>query len=73
LNDETNGVAQYPNYWVDGQDEADLMIMPAMDFSDTENPVLFFDVSYEVYAEYIDGLEVYYKIGARHRVDYHLL
>jgi len=64
LNDETNGVAQYPNYWVDGQDEADLMIMPAMDFSDTENPVLFFDVSYEVYAEYIDGLEVYYKIGA---------
>lgn len=63
LGDDSNGVAQYPNYWVDGQGEADLLIMPAMDFSDVEDPLLFFDVSYQLYADYIDGLEVYYKIG----------
>jgi photosystem II stability/assembly factor-like uncharacterized protein len=62
LDEENNGVAQFPNYWVDAQGQTDLLVMPAMDFSNVADPVLFFDVSYQTYAEYIDGLAVWYKI-----------
>jgi PKD repeat protein len=61
LDDETNRVAQFPNYWVDTNGQTDLLVMPAQDFTDIENPLLHFDVSYQLYADYIDGLAVLYK------------
>jgi photosystem II stability/assembly factor-like uncharacterized protein len=63
LDDETNGVAQFPNYWVNTEGQTDLLIMPAQDFSDVDNGILHFDVSYQLYADYIDGLAVWYKLG----------
>ncbi|MCB0759970.1 MAG: T9SS type A sorting domain-containing protein [Flavobacteriales bacterium] len=61
LGDETNHVAQFPNYWVDTQGQTDLLVFPAQDFSDIDNALLHFDVSYQTYADYIDGLEVVYR------------
>lgn len=62
LDEAGNGVAQFPNYWVDTAEQTDLLVLPAMDFTDVADPVLFFDVSYQTYADYIDGLAVWYKI-----------
>jgi PKD repeat protein len=59
--DNTNGVAQFPNYWVNATDQTDLLLLPALDFSSLESPIMTFDVSYRTYAEYIDGLAVVYK------------
>jgi len=64
LTDETNGVAQFPNYWIDAQGEADLLILPAMDFTDVEDPLMFFDIAHALFADYIDGLEVWARAGA---------
>ena len=61
VDNENNKVAQFPNYWVDTQGQTDLLVMPAQDFSNVDNPILFFDVSHQVYADYVDGLEVWYK------------
>jgi hypothetical protein len=64
LGEEGNLVAQFPNYWVDTQGQTDLIVMPAVDLTDEQDPILFFDVSYQVYADYIDGLEVWYRTGS---------
>jgi len=61
LGDPTNRVAQFPNYWVDTSGQTDLLVMPAIDVSSLEQPILHFDVSYTLYADYIDGLSVLYK------------
>lgn len=60
---EDNQVAQFPNYWVDTNGQTDLLIMPAQDFTNVENAIMHFDVSYQVYADYIDGLKVVYQTG----------
>lgn len=59
LGETGNGVAQFPNYWVDTQGEADLLVMPSVDISSLSEPRLHFDVAYRKYAEYNDGLEVW--------------
>lgn len=61
LGEPDNRVAQFPNYWVDTQGQTDLLILPAQDLSDVDDALLHFDVSHQVYADYIDGLEVLYK------------
>ncbi|WP_306641187.1 VPS10 domain-containing protein [Sanyastnella coralliicola] len=64
LDDASNGVAQFPNYWVDTQGLADLLVMPAMDFTDVESPLIHFDVAHVKYADYEDGLELWYRVDA---------
>ena len=61
LVDATNGVAQFPNYWVDTDGAFDLLISPA--FDPTEMEGVGFDVAHQVYAQYIDGLEVWGRPG----------
>jgi len=61
LVDSENGVAQFPNYWVDTQGAEDLLITPA--FDPTGMDVLTFDVAHQVYASYVDGLEVWGRPG----------
>jgi photosystem II stability/assembly factor-like uncharacterized protein len=58
---EDNQVAQFPNYWVGTEGQTDLLIMPAQDFTDVQNAVMTFDMSYQVYDDYIDGLAVVYQ------------
>lgn len=59
LNDAANGVAQFPNYWVDTQGAEDLLITPG--FNPTGMEVVRFDVAHRQYASYVDGLEVWAK------------
>ncbi len=61
LTDETNGVAQFPNYWVDTQGEKDLLITPA--FDPTGMTGMAFNLAYRTYADYMDGLEIWGKAG----------
>lgn len=61
LQDETNGVAQFPNYWVDTQGAHDLLITPGFDPAGME--VVRFDVAHRQYGSYVDGLEVWVKPG----------
>ena len=61
LSDPENRVAQFPNYWVNTQGQTDLIVLPAQDLSEVDDALLHFDVSHQVYANYIDGLEVLYK------------
>jgi len=61
LLDETNGVAQFPNYWVDTDGAFDLLVTPA--FNPTGHSTFSFDVAYQVYADYVDGLEVWGRAG----------
>ncbi len=61
LTDSENGVAQFPNYWVDTQGMADLLITPA--FNPTGMNQVSFDVAHQVYASAIDGLEVWGRPG----------
>jgi PKD repeat protein len=61
---ETNGVAQFPNYWVDATGQTDLLLFPALDFSNLQAPIMSFDYSYRKYSDYIDGLAVVYKTAS---------
>ena len=61
LMDETNGVAQFPNYWVGTDGAMDQLITPA--FDPTGMTGMSFDVAHRMYADYIDGLEVWGKPG----------
>jgi len=56
-----NGVAQFPNYWVDTQGANDLLITPA--FDPTNLTEVSFDVAHQTYASYVDGLEVWGRPG----------
>jgi hypothetical protein len=57
LQDATNGVAQFPNYWVDTQGAADLLITPG--FAPAGIEQVSFDVTYQTYADYVDGLALW--------------
>ncbi len=59
LTDETNGVAQFPNYWVNTEGAEDALITPGFDPTGME--VVRFDVAYQTYADYEDGLELWCK------------
>ena len=61
LLDETNGVAQFPNYWVSTDGAEDLLITPGFNPSDIE--VIQFDYSHVQYSSYIDGLEVWSRVS----------
>ena len=61
LVDMDNGVAQFPNYWVDTQGAYDLLVTPA--FNPTGHAVVTFDVAHRKYADYVDGLEVWGRPG----------
>ena len=56
-----NGVAQFPNYWVNTEGAYDLLITPA--FDPTGFSEVTFDVAHQVYASYVDGLEVWGRPG----------
>jgi len=62
LVDTDNGVAQFPNYWVDTQGAFDLLITPA--FNPTGHQTFSFDVAHQTYAAYVDGLEVWGRPGS---------
>lgn len=59
LVDASNGVAQFPNYWVDTEGAEDALITPGFDPTGME--VIRFDVAHMNYADYVDGLEVWAK------------
>ena len=61
LQDPTNGVAQFPNYWVDTQGAADLLITPGFDPAGLDH--VSFDVTHMNYADYIDGLALWGRPG----------
>ena len=54
-------MAQFPNYWVDTDGAFDLLVTPA--FNPTGHSTFSFDVAYQVYADYVDGLEVWGRAG----------
>lgn len=61
LNDASNGVAQFPNYWVNTDGAYDLLITPA--FDPTGMTAFQFDVAHQTYADYVDGLEIWGRVG----------
>ncbi len=60
LLDETNGVAQFPNYWVNTDGAYDMLITPGFD-PEVLN-VLQFDYAHRKYGDYVDGLEVWCRL-----------
>ena len=62
LVDTDNGVAQFPNYWVDTQGAYDLLVTPA--FNPTGHAGVTFDVAHRKYADHVDGLEVWGRPGS---------
>ena len=62
LTNAENGVAQFPNYWVNTEGNADLLVMPALDFSTAIEPGLSFDVAFRKFGDNNDGLEVWAQL-----------
>ena len=60
LLDETNGVAQFPNYWVNTEGGYDMLITPG--FDPTQVNTLQFDYAHMKYGDYVDGLEVWCRL-----------
>ena len=56
LLDATNGVAQFPNYWVNTNGAHDMLISPGFNPTSIEN--ITFDFAHMKYASYVDGLHV---------------
>ena len=61
LTDGANGVAQFPNYWVNTEGATDLLVTPAFD-PEGMNHVTF-DVAHQMYADNSDGLELWGRPG----------
>ncbi len=61
LTDGTNGVAQFPNYWVNTEGATDLLITPAFDPAGMNH--VTFDVAHQMYADNSDGLELWGRPG----------
>ena len=61
LLDATNGVAQFPNYWVDTNGAHDMLISPGFNPNTIEN--FSFDYAHTQYAEYEDGLQVVARLA----------
>jgi len=60
LLDETNGVAQFPNYWVNTEGGYDMLITPG--FDPTQVNTIQFDYAHMKYGDYVDGLEVWCRL-----------
>lgn len=61
LTNASNGVAQFPNYWVDTGGQQDLLITPAFDPQGMSQ--VTFDVAHQMYADSEDGLELWGRPG----------
>jgi hypothetical protein len=61
LLDETNGVAQFPNYWVNTNGAHDMLITPGFAPSDIES--FSFDYAYRQYSDYVDGLQIVCRLA----------
>jgi hypothetical protein len=61
LQDETNGVAQFPNYWVNTNGAEDMLITPGFNPTLIEN--FSFDYAHMQYSSYVDGLEVWVRLS----------
>jgi photosystem II stability/assembly factor-like uncharacterized protein len=61
LLDTTNGVAQFPNYWVETNGAHDKLITPGFNPTQIEN--LSFDYAHAQYAAYEDGLQVVARLA----------
>ncbi len=61
LLDATNGVAQFPNYWVNTNGAHDMLISPGFNPTSIEN--ITFDFAHMKYASYVDGLQVVGKLS----------
>ena len=60
LQDETNGVAQFPNYWVNTEGAYDMLITPG--FDPTVVDAIQFDYAHRMYSSYVDGLEIWCRL-----------
>ena len=60
LLDETNGVAQFPNYWTNTEGAFDMLITPG--FDPTAVDVIHFDYAHRKYSSYVDGLEIWCRL-----------
>ena len=61
LQEETNGVAQFPNYWVSTDGAFDQLITPG--FNPIPVDVITFDYAHRKYGDYVDGLEVWGRLN----------
>ena len=61
LLDETNGVAQFPNYWVQTDGAEDMLITPGFDPTVVET--FSFDYAHMRYSDYVDGLKVMCRLS----------
>jgi photosystem II stability/assembly factor-like uncharacterized protein len=61
LTNASNGVAQFPNYWVDAGGAEDLLITPAFDPEGMSH--VTFDVAHQMYSNNMDGLELWGRAG----------
>ena len=61
LTDETNGVAQFPNYWVQTNGAFDKLITPGLSPNHIE--AIIFDYAHVKYSDYVEGLEVWAKLA----------
>ncbi len=61
LLDETNGVAQFPNYWVNTNGAHDMLITPGFTPSDIVS--FSFDYAYRQYSDYVDGLQIVCRLA----------
>lgn len=63
LDNPTNKVAGYPNYWLDATGEQHLLVLPAMDYSTMINMSMTWDYTYNDNNGYTDSLAVVYRTG----------
>ena len=61
LQNASNGVAQFPNYWVNTNGAHDMLITPG--FNPTYIETVSFDYAHMKYSSYVDGLQVVGKLS----------
>jgi len=62
--ENNNKAASYPNYWVNSIGMTTQMILPAMDFSNAQDPTFGFDYTHRSYSSYVDGLAIRYRTAS---------
>ena len=62
--DPTNGVAAFPNYWVDATGQQHLLVMPAVDLSQSTSYSMSFYYMYNNNGNYEDSLAVVYRTAS---------
>ncbi|MFT5777101.1 MAG: PKD repeat protein, partial [Crocinitomicaceae bacterium] len=64
LDNVSNHVAGYPNYWVDATDQQHLLVMPALDLTLGLTSALSWDYTYNDNNSYTDSLAIVYRTGS---------